>query len=65
MTLISLIIQASVIVHEWSHFDAIGGTLDIDSTVFGCLHKLAKIPGAALKNAYSIQYFVENYPPLD
>jgi hypothetical protein len=64
MTVITLIIQASVIVHEWSHFDAIGATLDLDGTVSGCLHRLAK-PEMALKNAYSIQYFAENFPPLD
>lgn len=65
MILITLIIQASIIVHEWSHFKVIGDTRDIDETVFGCLHNLPKNQGQALKNAYSIQYFAENFPPLD
>jgi len=58
--------KASFIIHEWSHFNAVGGTLDHESTVYGCRHWLPVHQRAwALKNAYSIQYFAENVPHLD
>ncbi len=66
MTMITLIVQASIIIHEWSHCNAIGGTLDHESTVYGCQYWLPVLQRAwALKNAYSIQYFAENEPHLD
>ena len=68
MILMTLIIQAGIIVHEWSHSkfnDDIGGTLDYESTEFGCVHWLPvhQIQWA-LKNAYSIQFFAVNDPCL-
>lgn len=63
MTLITLTIQAGTIIHEWSHFDAIGGTEDHSESAgfwFAVLN-----PQKALNNAYSIQYFAENDPHRD
>jgi len=56
--------KAGIIVHEWSHFNAIGVTYDHDKTRRASRRLAEWNPDLALENAYSIQYFAENDPPL-
>ncbi|KAF8346311.1 hypothetical protein F5887DRAFT_961298 [Amanita rubescens] len=57
--------KAGIIVHEWSHFDDIGGTSDHHISAYASAYLAEWNPEAALDNAYSIQYFAENVPHLD